>query len=247
MRIALIADIHGNLVALETALTDIERQDVDRIVCLGDVAVLGPQPHEVVERLQTPAIPMVMGNTDEWALHPKSWAVDDDDERRRMMEVELWGAGRLTNADRAFISSFQPTLSIELGRAETLLCYHGSPRSYNDPILPETPETDLPEMLGKHAATVLAGGHTHAPMIRRYRESLLINPGSVGLPFQKRLDGSLRNPTWAEYALVEAKDGALSVRLNRVTYSLDLLVESVRASGMPHADWWLRDWEQASA
>ena len=64
MRIALISDIHGNLVSLKVVLADIDRAGVDQIVCLGDVAALGPQPREVVEQLRALGCPCIMGNHD---------------------------------------------------------------------------------------------------------------------------------------------------------------------------------------
>ena len=75
MRIALISDIHGNLTALEAALAEIDRHKVDRIICLGDVALDGPQPTAVIRRLREQGIPVIKGNTDDWLLHPKRTAV----------------------------------------------------------------------------------------------------------------------------------------------------------------------------
>ena len=70
MRIAIISDIHGNLVALEAALNDLKTEHMDRIVCLGDVVSGGPQPGEVVAHLKTLNGPVVMGNMDTWCLNP---------------------------------------------------------------------------------------------------------------------------------------------------------------------------------
>jgi predicted phosphodiesterase len=61
MRVALISDIHGNLVSLEAVLADIDREGVDQIVCLGDVAGLGPQPREILARLQALGCICIMG------------------------------------------------------------------------------------------------------------------------------------------------------------------------------------------
>jgi predicted phosphodiesterase len=62
MRVAVIADIHGNLTALEAVLADLAATQVDEIVCLGDVAATGPQPYETVAQLRALACPVVMGN-----------------------------------------------------------------------------------------------------------------------------------------------------------------------------------------
>src|SRR6187200_565693 len=66
MRLGLIADIHGNKLALDTVLAQLQHRAVDTIVCLGDVAMLGPQPAESIATLQALQIPVVMGNTDAW-------------------------------------------------------------------------------------------------------------------------------------------------------------------------------------
>lgn len=70
MRIAVIADLHGNLVALEAVLAALADERTDGIVCLGDVAATGPQPRETVERLRAVGCPVVMGNADAWLLDP---------------------------------------------------------------------------------------------------------------------------------------------------------------------------------
>nr|BBH91349.1 hypothetical protein KTC_61000 [Thermosporothrix sp. COM3] len=89
MKVALIADIHGNRVALDAALADIKRSGADMIVCLGDVVGTGPQPQAVLERLQALVCPVVMGNTDEWALR-SALEQPEDEEARRIEELDLW-------------------------------------------------------------------------------------------------------------------------------------------------------------
>ena len=64
MRIALLSDIHGNLIALESVLAELAKESPNQIVCLGDIVEGGPQPHAVLERLQRLGCPIVMGNTD---------------------------------------------------------------------------------------------------------------------------------------------------------------------------------------
>ena len=87
MRTALIADIHGNLVALDAVLSDIERRRVDRVVCLGDVAATGPQPCEAIDRIAEIGCDVVMGNTDEWLIEPRDESIEDDD-TRRIVEID---------------------------------------------------------------------------------------------------------------------------------------------------------------
>ncbi len=81
MRIALISDIHGNFVALQTVLADIEHEHIDQIVCLGDVTADGPQPVETIRRIQDLGCPVVRGNTDEWFFVPQTYDPNSEKER----------------------------------------------------------------------------------------------------------------------------------------------------------------------
>lgn len=240
MRIAIISDIHGNFVALDAALADIDRADVDRIVCLGDVAANGPQPRECISLLRDRKIPTVMGNTDEYLL--KAEAFEATDERmKRIRDILQWSGIELTGNDRDFLTSFKPTLEFSLDPGDELLCFHGSPRSNEEVILATTPEKELGPLLGDAHASVMAGGHTHVQMLRRFRQSSIINPGSVGLPFEITEKGQ-RRPPWAEYAVVSGAPGDLDIKLRRINYNVELLANAVRASGMPHGEWWLSGW-----
>lgn len=243
-RIALISDIHGNLTALEAALADIKKHKADVTVCLGDVALDGPQPVEVIHRLRDLVIPVVMGNTDDWLLHPQPEKAKDDDARRQQA-IALWAAEQLTETERALLAAYAPTLAFNLD-GTSLLCYHGSPRSCEERIEPETPTKELDKFFEEQQATLLAGGHTHEAMVRRYGESVILNPGSVGRPMMHPQAGSEKNtynPLWAEYALITVDGADLTISLRRVPYDLTDLAAAAHASGMPHADYYLADWK----
>ncbi|MBX3014808.1 MAG: metallophosphoesterase family protein [Caldilineaceae bacterium] len=241
MRVALLSDIHGNLFALEAVLAQLAREQIDQWVCLGDVAIFGPQPRETLARLQALGGPVVMGNTDAWALEPQPHPPRNE-ATEFFNAIELWGAAQLTAADRAYIRTFQATVELSLAPDLTLLCYHGSPRSYHDPIVATTPESELQTLLGTSPARILAGGHTHAPYVRRYREKLVLNPGSVGLPYETLANGKERNPPWAEYAVLDYDAGAININLRRVPYAVEPLLAVAQACGMPYAAWWSADW-----
>lgn len=251
MRTAIIADTHGNLIALEAVLAELEREGITRMVCLGDVAGLGAQPREVIARLRTLACPVVMGNADEFLLKP---ALLDparhpgaSDDLRRMHEMERWCAEQLSPDDLDYLRSFQPTVELPLDDAEgdeaqTLLCYHGSPRSNQEEIRAATPEVELAEKLGPRRTLVMAGGHTHEQFVRRLGQSLILNPGSVGLPYETLPDGSHRNPPWAEYAVLTAEGDRIGIELRRVPMDQAAVRQALLDSGMPHASWWAADW-----
>ncbi len=241
MKIAIISDIHGNNVALEAVLAALAQESPDQIVCLGDVVVTGPQPREALARVRELGCPVVMGNTDEWVLSPTLHTIRSEADQI-LYDVELWGAQQMTDADRAFIRTFQPTIALDLGHGRSLLCFHGSPRFNKEVINATTSEGELAEKLGDHQAAIFAGGHTHAPLLRRFGSSFILNPGSVGMPFYRGSDGRFINLAHAEYALVEVGNGRFDITLRRVPYSLDDLRTAVNQSGMPHQKAFLADW-----
>jgi predicted phosphodiesterase len=245
MRIAVISDIHGNFVSLKAALLDIKRRGANRIVCLGDVAAVGPQPTEVIEHLRSIRCPSVMGNTDEKLakdIPDEFGAGIPEEERKKLEALDLWTRKELTKSHRHYLSTFKPTLEVHFGPDQSLLCYHGSPSSNRKGILPTMPDEELAHRLLGHKANVFAGGHTHTQMFRRFLSSLVINPGSIGLSFQIEPSGRIRNQSTAEYALVSSSDGAPSVELVSISYSLSELKRAVHNSDIPDPDWWLSDW-----
>ncbi len=243
MKIAPIADIHGNLAAFEAVLAVLERERPERIVCLGDVAATGPQPHEVLSRLRELGCPVVMGNADAVLLQEHEVPPDVDDQTRKIAEIDQWAAGQLDAADRAFITSFQPTVVLSLNPATRLLCCHGSPHSFDDIMLASTPDDDLVPMLEGFAAEMVAGGHTHVRMLRAWRGREIVNPGSVGLAYQFFADGSVRVPPWADFAMLTVQnDGELDVAFRRIPYDRTATVRAMHERGMPHAAWWGEDW-----
>ena len=243
-KIAILADIHGNLPALEAVLAKISAEGIERIVCLGDVATLGPQPREVIARLRLLGCPVVMGNTDAILLAPqrdKSTMSDDWSNEA----FDNWCARQLTDDDLAYLRTFQPTISLSLGDDVSLLCYHGSPRSYDDRIMAETPDATLHKMLGGTPAHIYIGGHTHQQMLRRHRDALVLNPGTVGFVKDAIAPAALiRNPSWAEYAVIVCDGGQLDVSLRRVPFDLDALFVAFDASGIPRAHWRKGDWRR---
>jgi predicted phosphodiesterase len=243
IRLGIISDVHGNLPALETALTALTQDGVTQIVCLGDVAVFGPQPLACVQRLRAEGIPVVAGNTDAWALNPVPHAHRDDD-TPYFNDVEQWTAAQLDDQARRGLASFPPLLRLTLQEGLDLVAYHGTPQSFLAPIYPTTPAVELTQALAGEPAALYAGGHVHEQFVRRHGPALVLNPGSVGLPYFRTGEQRTVNPTYAEYAVIELREQGAAVSLRRASYPLQDLEDAVRMSGMPHADWWLTDWRQ---
>jgi predicted phosphodiesterase len=236
MRIAIISDIHGNCFALDVALADIRHAVVDQIVCLGDAIQGGAQPAATVARLRELGCPVVMGNADAWLLSGKETAAEES-ATEKMRAIREWSLAQLSSADRAFIAEFKPTIALALDDGHELLCFHGSPHSFDDIILPDTPEEEFRRFLGGFGASALTGGHTHLQQIRRLDDAFFFNPGSVGFAYshQQPEEGFHADP-WAEYAVLSLDSGRLGLEFRRIPYDADTLIEIILRSGRPYAE-----------
>jgi len=239
MRIAVFSDIHGNDVAFEGIEADIKKQNVDQLVCLGDAIQGGPQPAAVVQRLRALACPVVMGNADAWLLSGIETADEGipPERLKKMGEIREWSLSQLTDDDREFIADFQSTVTITLDKNLDLLCFHGSPTSFDDVILPAAPQEDFHKFLGAYADHILTGGHTHAQQIRSNGELFFFNPGSVGLAYShNQTDDQFHANHWAEYAILTAENGITSLEFRRVPFDAQELIRIYRESGRPFAE-----------
>jgi putative phosphoesterase len=239
VQIAILSDIHGNCVALEAVLADLEQHPAEYIVCLGDAIQGGPQPAQVVARLRQLACPVVMGNADAWLLTGQETGRESipPDRYRKMQVVREWSLSCLSAEDQNFIASFQPTVEIPLTAARRLLCFHGSPTSFDDVILPHTPEDEFQRYLGAHAESILTGGHTHIQHLRRLGHSFYFNPGSVGFAYSHtQAEDAFRADAWAEYAVLRAEGGRVGLEFRRVPFETADLIQVYRDSGRPYAE-----------
>jgi putative phosphoesterase len=239
MRVAVISDMHGNDLAFEAVETDIQNQSIDQIVCLGDAVQGGPQPAEVVQRLRRLNCPVVMGNADAWLISGEETGDEGipPERLKKMGDVRNWSLSQLTEEDRAFISAFQPTVTLRLENTLDLLCFHGSPTSFDDVILPAAPEEEFQKFLGPYAGRILSGGHTHAQQIRRMGEYFFFNPGSVGFAYNhNQPEDDFHADPWAEYAILTFKNGQASLEFRRVPFDAKEMIRIYRESGRPFAD-----------
>jgi predicted phosphodiesterase len=238
MQIAVISDIHGNSVALEAVLADLGQRQSDFMVCLGDAIQGGPQPAQVVARLRQLACPVVMGNADAWLLTGEETGREEISPERfsQMQAVRGWSLAQLSPEDQSFIASFQPTVDVPFTTSRSLLCFHGSPASFDDVILPDTSEDEFQKYLGAHTVHILTGGHTHIQHIRRVGDSFYFNPGSVGLAYSHvQAEDAFHADPWAEYAVLTVQDPRVGLEFRRVPFDVADLVRTYRESGRPFA------------
>ena len=236
-RLALLSDQHGNDVAFWAVLEDVARLGVEEVVCLGDVAQGGTQPAETLDRLSVFGFETVLGNADAFLLEVPADSPEPVTERQ--LEVREWTLSQLDASHVEQIRSFAPVVRRELDGV-SLLLFHGSPRSYDDVLLPEAGGAALEPFLG-HDAALLAGGHTHLQWTRRIGDGLYVNPGSVGISYDRHADPLVLRPL-AEWALVTVADGSVAVEFRQVPYAVDDVWDAAKRSGRPHAEDWAAQW-----
>lgn len=189
-----------------------EAEEFDGLFCGGDVAMLGPEPAACVDRLRGygDRLVAIRGNTDRWV------ASDQPDEALEWTREAL-GAERT-----AWLGALPATVVLE---QHDMLAVHATPGSDEDVIAPDSPQDEVAaELAGVVQHTVLYG-HIHVQYRRQVGAIELVNPGSVGLPF----DGDPR----AAWAMVE--DGAVAFR--RTEYDLRMTIAAVNAKALPRGDW----------
>ena len=177
MPLALVSDIHGNDTALAAVVAELERLGIERVVCLGDAAQGGPEPRQVLDRLAALGWPVILGNADDFVLEVPADSPEPITEK--LLERREWTLSELEPRHLDQMRSFVPTLDVELDEGLTLRAFHGSPHSYDDVLLPETPDAQAERMLGGSGVDLLAGGHTHRQWARIVDGALYVNPGAV--------------------------------------------------------------------
>jgi putative phosphoesterase len=221
MRIAAIFDIHGNLPALEAVLQEIEESKVDLIVVGGDV-VAGPMPVETLSLLQGVIVPtrFILGNAESDVLRYLAGKEINGLSERANSEAR-WVATRLSHENMQFISSWAPTLSLNIEKWGELLFCHGTPRSDSEIFTKLTPEKHLVPIFGNQTASLVICGHTHMQFDRAVGKVRIINSGSVGMPFGR---------TGADWLLIDT-----DIYFKHTVYDSANAAERIQKSDYPQA------------
>jgi putative phosphoesterase len=226
MRLAVVSDIHGNLTALEAVVADLRRRAPDLVVHGGDLALMGPRPAEVVDRVRELGWRGVVGNTDELLWRP-------GEHQRQLERAPVLAAllallfdayapdtrERLGDARLAWLAA----LPAEYG-TDQLTVVHAQPGDLWRAPKPDASDTELSSTYASLEADQVAYGHIHRPFVRVIDGMTIANAGSVGMPW----DGDPR----ASYLLI---DGGVA-EVVRVTYDIETEARVLHTAGHPDAD-----------
>jgi putative phosphoesterase len=225
-KLALIADIHGNDLALKAVLEDIERHAVDGIYCLGDLVGYAPFPNEVVDIIRQNNIQTVLGNYDDAIGFGRLVCGCDfpSEEARIVGEQSLaWTREHTTEESQAYLQVLPREIWLDIEGLKTQLV-HGSPRALNEYIMDDSTPEFLREIFDMTQADILVVGHTHKPFYRLFGGHHIINAGSVGRP--KHGDPN------AAYCILTVDDG-VEVEIQKVPYDAEAMAKSIVAAGLP--------------
>jgi predicted phosphodiesterase len=154
-----------------------------------------------------------------------------------MQAAREWSLSQLSQADKEYIESFQPTIRIEFPGNKALLCYHGSPKSFDDILMPDSPLQRFLELLPIKEATFFAGGHTHVQFVRQIGQGFHFNPGSAGFAYRHdQSEEAFMYDHFAEYAILEAEEDRFGLEFRRLPFDVDRLVSIYRTCGRPYPE-----------
>ena len=226
MKIAALGDIHGNYQALITVLDDVKAWQPDLVLVLGDIINRGPRSKDcydlIREKSDNPAWHVIKGNHEGYVLD-----FNDPGFSRQGMDFALkrvihWTYEKLTRKDLDQLDQLPVEIKIDLPGLGLVQGAHASTAGDRIGIYPSTPDSRLAGLIPESARLFIVG-HTHQPLVRTLGETLIINTGSVGLPF----DGDTR----AAYARISFQNGTWQAGITRVSYDLEAAANDYYQSG----------------
>jgi putative phosphoesterase len=224
VRVAILSDIHGNLLSLDACLSDLQAQGgADVIVAAGDLCADGPKPKKVLQRLHDLRAQCVRGNTDRMLAEGDEHCTSLPAAERAQL---AWTRTDVGEKWLKWLSELP--FSLRFGDDEAqLLVVHANPTSDDEHLWPDADDATLERLIGQERAPAIAFGHLHLPYVRSWRGRLLVNVASAGLP----KDGDPR----AGYAILTQCSGGWAVKHRRVAFDVKKVATQLADCGIPES------------
>lgn len=216
MKLALISDVHANLIALQAVLEDVATRWVDTILCAGDVVGYYPYPVETIALFQERRIISIQGNHDRAVINAGSLDLNP-----MASSAVAWTASNIDAPSLSFLRGLPRSLHVERDGVRIAI-YHGAPFDDDHYVFEDEATEDLLRMA---ECDLLVLGHTHVPFIRRHGRGMIVNPGSVGQPRDGDPDAS--------YAIYDT-ERRTAIYL-RIPYNITEVVERTLNAGLPRS------------
>jgi putative phosphoesterase len=227
MKIAALADVHGNYQALIAAIDHFERWKPDQVLVLGDIINRGPRSvdclHLIQEKEKTDNWQVIKGNHEGYVLD----FIDPDFPLQgpefEMRKIVYWTYQSLNEDDIKSVVTMPENLDLVTEDQQVIYGLHASAAGDRIGIYPDSTETDLENLVDSKVDVFLVG-HTHQPFIKSFQETIVVNVGSVGLPF----DGDKRSA----YAQITYDQRGWSGEIIRLDYDLSAAARDYEISGL---------------
>ncbi len=226
MRVAVLADIHGNLAAAEAVLEDIKQQAPDYIVAAGDLAMRGSHPAETVDLLFTECDALLMGNTDAYLAGLYLHGAYREAEHWKT-ELLQWTRDQLGAERLEKLKSLPFSVRYSPRKTQDLFVCHANPKNLEDSLEPTMDEATIRRWLQHVDASAMAFGHLHFPYRRRVGRLVIADVASAGIP----RDGDLR-PAWGLFTWTPR---GWRVQIRRVRYTVRKATQAITARKVPGA------------
>lgn len=220
MRLAILADIHGNLPAFEAALRHVAQHKVDQIIIAGDIVIGAPDSGDCWRLAESLACPILRGNHERYVVHSGTPLASQAWSTEQYAPLH-WALAQLSEHERRAMGELP--LHLRLAEAPDLFLVHASERNDYDTITAHTPEEQLPEMFPAARERFIIRAHGHVGQVRLWDNRYIVTNGSVGLP----MDG---NPT-AQYLLLDRRKDGWHIRHQSVPYNVDSVVRRFHDTG----------------
>lgn len=233
MKIAIFSDIHGNMQALDAVMADIKKEKCDKMFCLGDIAMAGPEPIKAIQVIKDlydkGSLELIQGNTDEMIGDGSAEIINKVKSAFPIMGEALEDDCKIIPDDlKTFLKDLPKQKMLELEGLKILLV-HGSPRRNDENILPNMPLDEVEEILSGVDVNVIFCGHTHMPCgYHTNSGKTLVNDGSVGRPFTE-------NPQSC-YVIAIINNGKLEITHKFVDYDKKTASEILSKRNFKGAD-----------
>lgn len=239
MKIAFISDIHGNAAALDNVLLDSSKKKVDKIYVLGDLCYRGPEPKRSLELVRSLGAEVIKGNADEWVVRGVQKGEVPEKALDMMNRERDWTISQLEPSDVDYLDKLPSEINFLIDGV-AINMFHAAPDSLFDIVLPNADDALIQSKLmsSQKDARIYIYGHIHKSYIRYMNGKVIINTGSVGLPF----DGL----PMASYAIVEIEEGSIRTSIERVSFDIEQIAEQYRKVNYPNAEMMIKVLRNAS-
>ncbi len=229
VKVAVISDLHGNMEAINSVFKDIDKLEIKKILVLGDLAIMGPEPNEAInftKNLSTKyETEIIQGNTD-------LMIIDENipDFPNFIQNAIQYSKNTITKENKEYLKNLPKQKSIKIG-GTSILMVHGSPRKNDEGIMPGKNIEEIRPMLTGTTETLILCGHTHFPAGYQIEKQTIVNDGSVGRP----LTGD-QKACYVVLDIEENKENIFSVEHRFINFDVQKASQKLRAQNFDGAN-----------